>query len=541
MKEVKQLEDTSKGKAKTAALRKRSSHDTKTITVPFPWLYASIILFLSVPLFIFFLGYLRLSVGIPLTLLFAGIVLYCVSDCLNDPNGTKLSRSENDLKIPVSYLIGYAVIALAVSLISGVGEYVCTIQDHPYRRAILRDLINYEWPVIYNYSTQTNPEVIEIFGIASGERAFSYYFIYWMPAALAGKIFGFEAGNFILLLWNSLGIFLTLTSVSALIRKFSAWVPFMYVFFAGLDVLPNVVYFINHYESWYWVEGWVPKLSYVSNFRELASVYNQMVPCFLIVVLLLLSYNTRSMGFTAGILFCYSPWAVFGIIPVVGAVLFGKKQRADTVSKTVMNVLSPVNIVSALIILIIFGSYYMSNSGAVDHKGFTWSFLDRPVMFIPYYLIFIALEVVPFVIVLYKKKKDDPVFWASVLTLLVIPFYLITNMNDLCMRGSMPALFYLCISFSALVIEIMDEKNTPVTKKGWLKSAAVMLLVILMMFPALFNLFIIFGSEIKRWPNDKEDIGSFGNINQAQYAETIQTQFFAKDFESSFFYKYFAG
>ena len=541
MKEVKQLEDTSKGKAKTAVPRKRSSHDTKTITVPFPWLYASIILFLAVPLFIFFLGYLRLSVGIPLTLLFAGIVLYCVSDCLNDPNGTKLSRSGNDLKIPVSYLIGYAVIALAVSLISGVGEYVCTIQDHPYRRAILRDLINYEWPVIYNYSTQTNPEVIEIFGIASGERTFSYYFIYWMPAALAGKIFGFEAGNFILLLWNSLGIFLTFTSVSALIKKFSAWVPFMYVFFAGLDVLPNIVYFINHYESWYWVEGWVPKLSYVSNFRELASVYNQMVPCFLIVVLILLSYNTRSMGFTAGILFCYSPWAVFGIIPVVGAVLFGTKQRADTVSKTLMNVLSPVNIVSALIILIIFGSYYMSNSGAVDHKGFTWSFLDRPVMFIPYYLIFIALEVVPFVIVLYKRKKNDPIFWASVFTLLVIPFYLITNMNDLCMRGSMPALFYFCISFSALVIEIMNEKNTPTTKKGWLKSAAVMLLVILMMFPALFNLFIIFGSEIKRWPNDKEDIGSFGNINQAQYAETIQTQFFAKDFESSFFYKYFAG
>ena len=151
------------------------------------------------------------------------------------------------------------------------------------------------------------------------------------------------------------------------------------------------------------------------------------------------------------------------------------------------------------------------------------------------------MEVVPFVIVLYKRKKNDPIFWASVFTLLVIPFYLITNMNDLCMRGSMPALFYFCISFSALVIEIMDEKNTPTTKKGWLKSAAVMLLVILMMFPALFNLFIIFGSEIKRWPNDKEDIGSFGNINQAQYAETIQTQFFAKDFESSFFYKYFAG
>ena len=151
-----------------------------------------------------------MSVGIPLTLIFGGIVLYAVSDCLNDPNGIKLSRQDTDLKVPVSYLIGFAVTALAVSFIAGVGEYICTVQDHAYRRAILRDLIDYDWPVIYNYSTQTNPEVKEIFGIASGERAFSYYFIYWMPAALAGKMFGFEAGNFALFLWNSIGIFLSL-------------------------------------------------------------------------------------------------------------------------------------------------------------------------------------------------------------------------------------------------------------------------------------------------------------------------------------------
>lgn len=540
MKEVKQLEDTSKGKSKKTYSRKRSSQDTRTVTVPFPWLYASIVLFLTVPLFIFFLGYLRLSVGIPLTLLFAGIVLYCVSDCLNDPNGTKLSKSGNDLKIPLSYLIGYAITALAISYISGVGEYVFTIQDHPYRRAILRDLINYDWPVIYNYSTQTNPEVREIFGIASGERAFSYYFIYWLPAALAGKVFGFEAGNFILLLWNSLGIFLSLTSVSVFIKKFSAWVPFMYIFFAGLDIIPDAVYFLKPYESWYWVEGWIPKLSYVSNFRELACVYNQMVPCFLIIVLLFLSHNTRSMGLTAGILFCYSPWAVFGIIPIIGAILFGKKHRANSTSKTVKNVLSPVNIVSSLLILIIFGSYYMANSGAVEYRGFTWNFLDQPIMFIPYYLIFIALKVAPFAIVLYKRNKANPVYWTSVITLLVIPFYVVTGMNDFCMRGSMPALFFFCIDFCALVIETMDEKNTPKTRIGWLKSAAVMLLVILMMFPALFNLFIIFGSFFMKWPNNKEDIGSFGNINHAEYATTIQTQFFVKDFETSFFYKYFA-
>ena len=540
MKELKQIGDVSKGKAPKGGSRKGSSHEKKTVTVSFPWLYASIVLFLTVPLFMFFLGYLRLSVGIPLTLIFGGIVLYCVSDCLNDPDGVKLSKQEKDLKIPVSCVIGFAVTALALSLVSGVGEYVFTIQDHPYRRAILRDLIDYDWPVIYNYSTQTNPEVRSIFGIASGERAFSYYFIYWMPAALAGKMFGFEFGNFVLFLWNSLGIFLSLIASCAAIKRFTAWVPFLYVFFSGLDVIPNFVYLFNEYGSWRWFEGYVPVLSYVSNFRELASVYNQMVPCFLIVALLLISQNTRSMGLTAGVLFGYSPWAVFGILPVVGALLFGKKLRAGKTSKTVMNILSPVNIASALLLLTVFGSYYLSNPAATDYKGFAWETFDSPVMFIPVYLIFIAVEVLPFVILLYKSGKKDPVFWASTVALLIIPLYQVTGMNDFCMRCSMPALFVYCIYLSGVVSGVMDEKNTPKTRKGWLKSAAVMFTVILMMFPTLLNLFVIFGSEIQGEPNNKEDIGSFGNINQPEYAEVVEEQFFAKDYQNAFFYRYFA-
>ena len=540
MKEVKQIGGASKGKAKKPVFKERSAREGKTVTVPFPWLYASIVLFLTVPLFMFFLGYLRLSVGIPLTLIFGGIVLYAVSDCLNNPNGVKLSRQDTDLKVPVSYIIGFAITALAISFISGVGEYICTVQDHPFRRAILRDLIDYDWPVIYNYSTQTNPEVREIFGIASGERAFSYYFIYWMPAALIGKMFGFEAGNFAIFLWNSLGIFLSLMASSAVIKRFTRWVPFFYVFFAGLDLIPNIVYLLTKYEGWYWVEGWVPVMSYISHFREMCSVFNQMVPCFLIVALLLMSFNTRSMGLTAGVLFCYSPWAVFGILPVVGAILFSSKHKTGKISSRVMNILSPVNIASAILLLAVFGSYYMSNAAATSYRGFAWEFYDHKYMFAPAYLVFISLEVLPFVVILFKNRKKDPVFWASVIILLIIPFYQISGMNDFCMRGSMPALFVLSIFMSEKIADVMDVKNTPTTKKGWLKSAAVMLTVILMMFPACFNLFTIIGSVVTGDRNDKEDIGSFGNINDSQYAVTIQEQFFAKDFEDSFFYRYLA-
>ena len=104
----------------------------------------------------------------------------------------------------------------------------------------------------------------------------------------------------------------------------------------------------------------------------------------------------------------------------------------------------------------------------------------------------------------------------------------------------MPALFFFSIGLTGVVAEIMDKKNTPTTKKGWLKAAAVMLTVIIMMFTTLLNLFVIFGSIIEGDPGAEENIGSFGNINQAEYAEVIQEQFFAEGYEDSFFYKYFA-
>lgn len=538
MKEVKQLGDTSK--TKRTGPKERSSKEAKSITIPYPWLYASIVLFLTIPLFMFFLGYLKLQVSIPLTLIFAGIVLYCVSDCMNGPDGNKNWGSDKDLKIPLSYLIGFAVTALAVSFVSGAGEYIYTLQDHEYRRAILRDLINYDWPVIYNYNTQTNPEVIKIFGMASGQRAFSYYFIYWMPAALAGKAFGFNVGNFVLYLWNSIGIFLSLLSTSAVIKKVTAWVPFIFVFFSGLDIIPNLVYELTHYSDWRWFEGFVTSMSYVSNFRELASVFNQMVPCFLVVAILLMSNNTRSMGLTAGILFCYSPWAVFGILPMVAAFLFGKNLRASKISKTLYNTFSPANIASAVLILTIFGSYYMTNSGAVGYKGFAWEYFSNPGWFILAYIVFILIEVIPFALILYKREKNNPVFIAAFATLLILPFYRVSEMNDFTMRGSMPALFFFCILLCGVVPEVMDQKNTPTTKKGWLKSAAIMLTVILMTFPTLLNLFVIFGSMLQGDKGNEENIGSLGNIRQAEYAEVIQEQFFAEGYEGSFFYRYFA-
>ena len=93
--------------------------------------------------------------------------------------------------------------------------------------------------------------------------------------------------------------------------------------------------------------------------------------------------------------------------------------------------------------------------------------------------------------------------------------------------------FYWSVAISlttavALYIYGRDSKGRMTRREGYLSVAATWLM------------FTIIGSVVNGEHNDKEDIGSFGNIVDAQYAETIQEQFFAKDFEDSFFYRYLA-
>ena len=259
-----------------------------------------------------------------MAVLFLAAYVLSVRDCSRDQEKKLLSPDETAIKIPVSYLIGFAVTAVAVSFVSGVGEFIFTLNDHPYRRAIINDLVNYKWPVIYDYSTQTNPEVIKEIGRTSGSYAFMYYFTYWLPSALIGKLFGSVAANVAIMIWNAVGIFLTFTGMSKVIGRAGFMVPFVYICFAGLDVLPNIVHTFVEWKSYIGIEVWIPVLAYMSNFAELTSVFHQCVPCWLIVTMIMISFNTRSIGLLGGMLLTYSPWGVIGLFPLALVRTFSK-------------------------------------------------------------------------------------------------------------------------------------------------------------------------------------------------------------------------
>ena len=527
----------------------RRKTEKAAVSIPFRLWYGLTVGFLVIPVIIFFAGYLRWYIGVPLALCMLGFAVYAVIDCTKPAGGRpELSSRVKDIKIPLPYLIGFAAFAVFLSYFSGIGEFIYSLQDHAIRRATLSDLVSYKWPVIYDYSTQTNPDVIKEIGKTSGKTALMYYFTYWLPAALAGKLFGRTFADFVLMFWTATGIFLTLLGMVKLNGRACVTQPLFYMFFGGLDVIPTIVHSITGYELWTSIEGWVPNMAYYCNLSEVANVFHQCVPCFLITVLVMLSVNTRTFGLTGGLLFAYSPFGVIGLLPVVFTAVFRKEMRQD-VKGTLKDLLTPVNIISAAVLLVVFGSFYTGNANGVGKSGFTWKFYSSFGLFVICYLCFLVIEVLPVSAVLFKRFGKDPFYRCALICMTLIPIYMMTWVNDFAMRASMPSRFIMCIFLARMFKDLYDEdkliqaKKKKRTKKETTGLVFTILTVILMMFPGFVNAYLIAGCELTGEPDRKDMVGSFGNVNYAtdgsiEYAYVINNQFYTDDYMDTFFFRY---
>src|SRR3972149_5242277 len=151
------------------------------------WLFRFTYLYLTLPFIIFCMGWLRLSIAIPVT----ALILWVLWQLLKHSPDNLFPISNSQFPIYLLLLTGLWV------FLSGVGGYAFQNWDHHWRNAVLRDLINYDWPVVYS-SAERGPFKMLI-----------YYVGYWLPAALAGKLLGWKFAKFFLFFWTWLWGFLS--------------------------------------------------------------------------------------------------------------------------------------------------------------------------------------------------------------------------------------------------------------------------------------------------------------------------------------------
>jgi len=349
------------------------------------------------------------------------------------------------------FLVAILVLGVWV-FFSGIGGYTFQNWDHHSRNAVFRDLINYPWPVIYHFS----PDVSAQFGIPSAV-IMSYYFGFWLPSALVGKLLGWSAANFSLFMWTYLGIALAVMLTAAKLKTSFLRTALLIIFFSGMDFL-GVILFKNIPRYTYpllWppiqhLEWWAGAFQYSSFTTDLYWTYNQFVPALLIMALFL-SSSDRASILLGGICFFFAPFPALGLFPFIGGealnetlILIRDQTRRNWLISLARHFLTIENF-TGLILGGISAFFFMTNL-AVQTRSF--GLPDSAGI----YIIFLLLECMLIWLVLLPSNKTDWMWYVAGAVLILAPFVSLGGSWDFMTRTTIPALYLLMLGCGRFLI-----------------------------------------------------------------------------------------
>lgn len=337
------------------------------------------------------------------------------------------------------------VIILIWTGVSGVGGAAYQTEDHVWRNAMYETLVNQKWPVIE----------AEIEGV--GRRGYSYYMGFWLPAACVGKVFGLDIGYKFQIVWAALGIFLFYLLLCKILRRISIWPLIIFIFFSGMDILGYYILGndIGSVSQTMHLEWWASAYQFSSFTTQLFWVFNQAIPAWLAVVMILSSQDAKStvLVWSTMVLNCTMPFV--GMIPIIADkllknLLFTK----DDIREWGKGVFTFQNVAGGGIVGI---TSFLFLSKGNEMGGIHFIELNDGGWLL--YLVFIMLEAGFLWISLYWIHKKTILYYLSFLWICICPLLDLYGDKNFCMRASIPALLTLFIyTVQALYIGIEEKR-----------------------------------------------------------------------------------
>lgn len=306
-------------------------------------------------------------------------------------------------------------------LLSGIGGYAFQNWDHHWRNAVLRDLINYPFPVYYAHPEQ------------GAIKALVYYIGFWLPAAWAGKAFGWGAANLALFAWTFLGVTLTVQQLSARLQTSTRNAALALIFFSGADALgaflfaadyPTLFPPISH------LEIWAGGLQYSSFTTQLFWVFNQSVPAWLCVALIINSKRLDEKILLGALCFFFAPLAAVGLFPYLWI------DGAEELRGGLKNLRAQILLTGGLIAAVSY--FYFASNNAAQMRGLNVPNLAT-------FSAFFLLEGGALWLLLAPAQWRNPRWALTGAALFFIPFIQLGSGQDFVMRASIAPLFYLMI------------------------------------------------------------------------------------------------
>lgn len=407
--------------------------------------------YLFIPIAIFGIGWLDTGAALVFTLFIAGAL-------------AAVWKKEQSRDVISAGKWGWIITGLIIILwvyLSGIGGFAFQNWDHHSRNAVFHDLIRYDWPVVYHLED----------GVATQFDApqsvlLSYYFGFWLPSALVGKIAGLEAGNLFLFFWAIGGIMLTIILTGRTTKLSLIKTSLLIIFFSGMDIvgawlfqwIPNYDYPslwppIQH------LEWWAGSLQYSSFTTGLYWTYNQFVPAILVLSLFAVSEKADDAVLLLGICFFFAPIPALGLLPFVAfkfltqLISSGAENEVDRdmkFSRTVITLENITGLVIAGVALLFYSTNLSAQSRTIQ--------LSAPVVI---YLIFIFLEGLLFWLLLLPVNRKNWMWYISGFILIIAPFIKVGASWDFVMRTSLPSLYILMMGCGLFLAENRASKIRP--------------------------------------------------------------------------------
>lgn len=456
------------------------------------FLYCSSFLYLILPYLIFIGGWIRQ----PFSSVFILLILLGIFSAIKSILAAYTVDDDVDETFSPGSLVLVLLAIVPFALIAGAGGWGPQDSDWLKHNAILRDLITESWPVIYNINDK--PVML------------TYYTAYQLPAAVIGKLFGWQAANHALFLYTLIGLFLSALWVWVLTGAKKWWVIVVFLVFSGMDII-GLVLFKMHYGTSMtdainvliekissfshieWWAGWG-----FAQFSSMASlivwVPNQGISGWLLISLILSDGRLKNLHYT-GILYLglsslWSPFVSLGLLPFIVAIMLYQWRDRHYSIHFLRQTLSLANISGLVLGLLIV--FYLAGRfqefelpmdvSSVYKEGITWTFLRLPNMFVLKYLLFIFLEFAAIHGLLYsylflqtRKPFDNlrRLLMLSTVILLLLPFLNWGWNNEPAMRTSIPALF-----ITVLVSLYVLSDNLPDWRAVWIRRVLTCVLLV---------------------------------------------------------------
>ena len=378
------------------------------------------LVYIIIPYIIFAFGWLKLPVALVLSILITiSAFLY-----IKKLDNKEVYLQNKNLK----YFLITMLILLVWCLLSGMGGF--GFQNNPdweKNNAIFHDLFLNKWPVIYK------------------DYSLVYYLGYYLPIGLVMKLFGWNVGYLFSFLWGFLGLILAAYWLKRLSGSFSPLIILFFVFFSGLDILGLIIKFmlfpgippiIVHDGH---IEWWAGFFQFSSMTTTLFWVPQYAMQGWLLTGLVL--NNIQNHNSSRNLLFLWAlcifgvPLIFLAIIPIIFAGIYKTKKQKELFSFQ--------NFIAAPLIILVFMAYFSSKAFKDPFNAMS-DYMLNP-YFIIIYLLFILIEFGVYAIVIHKYFKNDVIWNATLISMLLMPFIRIGGGNEFVMRGSACYLFILFI------------------------------------------------------------------------------------------------